>query len=72
MKYVAQQIDSPFIDRGVYVVGHSLWLPNSFKYDKKTFVGRYYKVDKHDFLNCVVNYTDNCIDFADSLCLDID
>lgn len=37
MKYVAQQIDSIFIDKDVYRVGGSIRLPNSYKYDKKQF-----------------------------------
>lgn len=74
MKYIAQQINSPFIDLQVYKVGGSIRLPNSFKYDwkKKQFIERYYKVSKEDFMRCIVNYIDDCIIFTDSISLNID
>ena len=74
MKYISDQINNKLIDDGVYSVGKSIWLPNSYKFDtsSRKFEERYYKIDESKYLNCVVNYTENCIKFTDSILLSID
>lgn len=73
MKYISNQVNSIFIDWDVYSVGKSIWLPNSYKYNSETksYLERFYKVEESKFLSCVVNYTEDCIRFTDSILLNI-
>lgn len=65
MKYIADMINSPFIDKQVYGLNKSIWLPNSYKYIQKQnkYENWYYPVNEHEYVNYIVNNIDGCIEF---------
>lgn len=71
MKYIAIILNNKYIDKAVYGLNKSIRLPNSYKYIQKQnrYEQRYYPVSENDYLNHVVNYTNNCIQFTDSIAI---
>lgn len=71
MKYIAIILNNKYIDKAVYGLNKSIWLPNSYKYIQKQnkYEQWFYPVELSDYLNHVVNYTNNCIEFSESIAI---